>query len=583
MNAGMPTTIEGMMEAIERMTPQERQQVEAITAVERSKPWIPQAGPQMAAYHHEADELLYGGAAGGGKTDLALGLCLTAHKRSLLFRRQSTDLEGIWERLEELTLNEETGFDIQKSKNSVKKKMTTTDGRTIEMGHLEVRDSEKTWQGRPHDFIGFDEAAQLDEAKIMFVSQWLRTTEAGQRCRIMFATNPPIPDMKNGALVDVSTGDWMKRWFAPWIDDKYANPAKDGELRWCVMRQNGAKIETVWVDGAGWYNVDTGEEWDNPTPEDKEKHGLAQARSRTFVRSLVQDNVFLKDSGYAERLSSTPEPLRSMLLRGVFGIKLEDHPFQVIPTAWVMMAQQRWLDRMAEYERDPNLHRARMAVLAADIAQGGMDNTTIVPLREDGMFDEISTFAGRDTPDGPAVVANLLPHRRDQALIVLDGGGGWGGDTMRTLKLQHKIDAQMFIASENQHRWSRDGRYKFLNNRADMWWGFREALNPETTDVVMLPPNDALTSQLTAPHWGLREKTIVVESKDDLRKRLGSSTDEADCVLMGWFYRDKAIAMHHSVSQVTVAEGGWNPNMVQADPRVSQADLDDPLADWDVQ
>ena len=51
--------------------------------------WHPNPGPQTEAYFCEADLLLYGGAGGGGKTDLLGGLALTRHLRSLLLRPQS--------------------------------------------------------------------------------------------------------------------------------------------------------------------------------------------------------------------------------------------------------------------------------------------------------------------------------------------------------------------------------------------------------------------------------------------------------------------------------------------------------------
>ena len=36
--------------------------------------WVPNPGPQTQAFLCEADELFYGGEAGGGKTDLGIGL-----------------------------------------------------------------------------------------------------------------------------------------------------------------------------------------------------------------------------------------------------------------------------------------------------------------------------------------------------------------------------------------------------------------------------------------------------------------------------------------------------------------------------
>jgi hypothetical protein len=51
--------------------------------------------PQRRAYDSPADILGYGGAAGGGKSDLLLGLAITRHERSLLLRREAKQGRGI--------------------------------------------------------------------------------------------------------------------------------------------------------------------------------------------------------------------------------------------------------------------------------------------------------------------------------------------------------------------------------------------------------------------------------------------------------------------------------------------------------
>lgn len=51
---------------------------ERLSALDRALLWAPQPGPQLQAFTSKADQLLYGGAAGGGKSDLAIGLALTA-------------------------------------------------------------------------------------------------------------------------------------------------------------------------------------------------------------------------------------------------------------------------------------------------------------------------------------------------------------------------------------------------------------------------------------------------------------------------------------------------------------------------
>ena len=126
-------------------------------------PWAPEPTnqPQFDAYHSKADLLLYGGAAGGGKSDLLLGLALTAHRRSVIFRRTYVDLNGMEQRLiadPRHAAPATTAIDMA----------LQSDGRLIEFGALERPGAELTWQGRPHDFIGFDEGAQLAGAQGAF-------------------------------------------------------------------------------------------------------------------------------------------------------------------------------------------------------------------------------------------------------------------------------------------------------------------------------------------------------------------------------------------------------------------------------
>jgi hypothetical protein len=44
-----------------------------------------------------------------------------------------------------------------------------------------------------------------------------------------------------------------------------------------------------------------------------------------------------------------------------------------------------------------------------------------------------------------------------------------------------------------------------------------------------------------APTWRLRGNAILIESKDDIRKRLSSSTDDADAAVLAWHKRTDAL------------------------------------------
>src|SRR5262245_1750641 len=146
--------------------------------------WVPWPGKQTAAYLCEADELFFGGAAGGGKTDLLFGLALTAHERSLILRRTNKESSKLAERLAEI-LGTRDGWNGQEDVWRLK------DGRLIDIGGIQLEDDKQKYKGSPHDLICFDEVGDFTESQFRFVNIWCRSANAKQRCRIVAAGNPP--------------------------------------------------------------------------------------------------------------------------------------------------------------------------------------------------------------------------------------------------------------------------------------------------------------------------------------------------------------------------------------------------------
>ena len=81
---------------------------------------------------------------------------------------------------------------------------------------------------------------------------------------------------------------------------------------------------------------------------------------------------------------------------------------------------------------------------------------------------------------------------------------------------------------------TRDRQLKFVNKRAETWWKLREALDPTYGSNVALPPDPSLRADLTSPTWKLTPRGIQIESKDEIRKRLGRSPDKGDAVVLAW-------------------------------------------------
>jgi len=84
----------------------------------------------------------------------------------------------------------------------------------------------------------------------------------------------------------------------------------------------------------------------------------------------------------------------------------------------------------------------------------------------------------------------------------------------------------------------KSGQLGFVNKRAEFYWRMREALNPADGENLALPPDRELRADLCAPKWKLAARGIQIESKDDIVKRLGRSTDCGDAVVMARYEGD---------------------------------------------
>jgi hypothetical protein len=468
------------------------------------QPFVPLPGPQTAAFESLADELLFGGSAGSSKSYLLLGVAASQHHRSLIIRRQSTELDGLSSDL--IAMLGADGY------NKVDKEHTAG-GRSIKLGGMQYIDDWRSYAGRPRDFMGFDEAGELLEEQVSSILGWLRSTDPRQRCRAIFASNPP-----RGA-----EGQWLIDWFAPWIEPSFPNIARPGELRWFVF----VKGKTHWVDGPGQYEIE-GESY--------------TARSRTFIPGKLSDNPFLARTEYRSRLENLPEPLRSQLLHGNFLAGREDDAWQVIPSDWIMAARQRW------QEQPPS--NVPMTSIGVDVAQGGGDQTAIAP-RHGSWFAPLKVFDGINTKDGPAVAGLVFTTMRDGCAVAIDLGGGWGGSAYDHLKTQ-EIAVEGVVPSAASDLHTKDGKIGFVNKRAELWWKFREALDPNDGAYIALPPDPALVADLATPRWKLTPRGVQVELKEEIRKRLGRSPDRGDAVVMAWGYGNARAAervAHYSTYQ----------------------------------
>lgn len=161
------------------------------------------------------DEVLYGGAAGGGKSDSLLAFAFLRRmsipkSRGLILRRTFPELQrSLILRSQELWTG--TGAVWQEQR----KRWVYPNGSIQEFGYCEADRDVHQYQSAEYEDILFDELTQFSEYQYLYLLSRLRTTKPGVRTLVRGATNP-------GGLGHA----WVKERFidvAPW-NTRYTDP-----------------------------------------------------------------------------------------------------------------------------------------------------------------------------------------------------------------------------------------------------------------------------------------------------------------------------------------------------------------------
>jgi len=210
----------------------------------------------------------------------------------------------------------------------------------------------------------------------------------------------------------------------------------------------------------------------------------------------------------------------------------------IIALSWVEEANRKWLEW--EDAGKPMCHTEGgklkpMDMVGVDVARSGEDRT-VFALRYGEIITELRAYAKYDTMRTAGLVAGLLDAKGGEAMVDVIGIGAGVYDRLR----EQGKKARAFNASATAKRLKdKSGELGFVNKRSAAWWAMRELLE---AGEAMLPPEDTLTGDLTAPRWKERSGgKIQIESKDDIKKRIGRSTDYGDAVIMAFWKEPKGV------------------------------------------
>jgi hypothetical protein len=155
--------------------------------------WRAQPGPQEEFFRRNEFECLYGGQAGGGKTDALIMMALrrVSHPKSrvLLVRRTFPQLQEIKDRMRGFYPRVVPGADFKSTEN----RWYFPSGAIITLGHMQNEDDRYNYQGRDFDMVLVDEATQLIPNQYLYLFSRCRSKIPELPARVRCTANPGGP------------------------------------------------------------------------------------------------------------------------------------------------------------------------------------------------------------------------------------------------------------------------------------------------------------------------------------------------------------------------------------------------------
>jgi len=269
--------------------------------------WKPNPGRQTDFLKSATYELLYGGAAGGGKSEGLLMGALRYIERpeyqALYLRRTYPELETSVIPRSKLWYPRLGG-----RYNESKHFWRFPSGALIWFGHLEHEESVDAYQSSEFQYLAFDELTSFTRRQYEYMLARARSS-AGIPLRIRSGSNP-----------GGEGHDWVQRRWAPWLglppgEEWTGIKGKPGEHLWYLNEDQGER----------WLQLQEAQAmlkaWHAAPPSERIK--LPLPLTRVFIPARIEDNPKLSenDPGYAQRLMGLDPVRRAQLRAGDWNIR----------------------------------------------------------------------------------------------------------------------------------------------------------------------------------------------------------------------------------------------------------------------
>ena len=231
--------------------------------------------------------------------------------------------------------------------------------------------------------------------------------------------------------------------------------------------------------------------------------------TKAFIQALPGDNPYLPD-GYVERLKDAYGHRPELLSAYLYGSwNAFDQENVLIPERQIIEAKSR-----------PNIYEG-FWVIGCDVARYGNDQTVIYVLNGTDIVDH-EVLTRNDTMQIAGTVAILAKKYRVK-LCGVDVIGIGAGVVDRLRELGVDVLEVNFAQKASESR--------FRNLRAEAWWKLSELFSQGK--ICLTTDDHELVRELSSVTYEINYGQVVVEDKDNIRRKLGKSIDKADAYVIG--------------------------------------------------
>jgi len=243
---------------------------------------------------------------------------------------------------------------------------------------------------------------------------------------------------------------------------------------------------------------------------DPDADNRAKRVSKEWARSVIalygRDHIYTKINVFGEYPDSTTE----------------------------MLLSEREIDEAMDRVMDPKAYNVKQQRLGVDVARGGADSTIL--FRRQGLKAFPYTLISSEQ-DGAQVAGRVLFEKGSTGVnrIYVDATGGYGSSVIDFLKTEGSTDVVPVVYNKKSVE-----PQKYNNIRTQMWVRMRDWVR----DGGALPKDEQLKKELLAPKLFFAGTQFKLESKEDIRKRIGRSPDRADALAQTFMDPDDFNSIH---------------------------------------